>query len=53
MKFIKFKIMNDSKGAKGDLFPDAVCLKIIVTLVPRLVKALKRDMSLIGPSFRN
>lgn len=54
---IKFKTMNDSKDAKGELLPDAERLTPIGKFVrstsidelPQLINVLKGDMSFIGP----
>lgn len=56
-KIIKFKTMNDRKGAEGNLLSDAERLTAIGKLVrktsldevPQLINVLKGDMSLIGP----
>lgn len=56
-KIIKFKTMNDKKGADGDLLSDAERLTSIGAFVrktsldeiPQLVNVLIGEMSLIGP----
>ena len=56
-RIVKFKTMNDSKDADGNLLPDAERLTVIGSFVrktsldeiPQLLNVLKGDMSLIGP----
>lgn len=56
-KVIKFKTMNEKKGANGELLPDADRLTTIGIFVrktsldeiPQLINVLKGDMSLVGP----
>jgi undecaprenyl phosphate N,N'-diacetylbacillosamine 1-phosphate transferase len=56
-KVIKFKTMNDSRGADGELLPDSQRLTTVGNFVrktsldelPQLFNVLKGDMSLIGP----
>lgn len=56
-KIIKFKTMNDKKGADGNLLSDAERLTAVGSFVrktsldeiPQLINVLKGDMSLIGP----
>ncbi|SFG62770.1 sugar transferase [Pedobacter insulae] len=56
-KIIKFKTMNDKRGADGELLPDNVRLTAVGAFVrktsldeiPQLLNVLKGDMSLIGP----
>ncbi|MGJ1509314.1 sugar transferase [Sphingobacterium siyangense] len=56
-KIIKFKTMNDRKGADGNLLSDEERLTIVGAFVrktsldeiPQLINVLKGDMSLIGP----
>ncbi len=56
-RVIKFKTMNDRKGASGNLLPDAQRLTKVGKFVrstsldeiPQLLNVIKGDMSLIGP----
>lgn len=56
-KVIKFKTMNDRRGADGNLLPDAERLTKVGAFVrktsfdeiPQLLNVIKGDMSLIGP----
>jgi lipopolysaccharide/colanic/teichoic acid biosynthesis glycosyltransferase len=56
-KIIKFKTMNERKGADGLLLPDAQRLTLIGAFVrktsldeiPQLINVIKGEMSLIGP----
>lgn len=56
-KVIKFKTMNDRRGADGALLPDAQRLTRIGKLIrstsidelPQIINVLKGDMSFIGP----
>jgi lipopolysaccharide/colanic/teichoic acid biosynthesis glycosyltransferase len=56
-KVIKFKTMNDRRGANGELLPDADRLTAIGSFVrktsldeiPQLLNVIKGDMSLVGP----
>lgn len=56
-KIVKFKTMNDKKGAAGNLLSDAERLTVVGKFVrktsldeiPQLLNVLKGDMSLIGP----
>ncbi|WAC01086.1 sugar transferase [Lacinutrix neustonica] len=54
---IKFKTMNDKKGANGELLPDHLRLTKVGSFVrnksldelPQLLNVLKGEMSLVGP----
>ncbi|CAN5373353.1 sugar transferase [soil metagenome] len=56
-KVIKFKTMNDRKGADGNLLPDDIRLTSVGKFVrktsmdelPQLINILKGDMSFVGP----
>ncbi|MBL7683289.1 MAG: sugar transferase [Flavipsychrobacter sp.] len=56
-RIIKFKTMNDAKGADGQLLPDEKRLTVVGKIVrktsideiPQLLNVLIGDMSLIGP----
>lgn len=56
-KIIKFKTMNEKKGADGNLLPDiqritkvgSFVRKTSIDELPQLINVLKGDMALIGP----
>lgn len=56
-KIVKFRTMNNNKGADGKLLPDADRLTVVGKFVrktsldeiPQLINVAKGDMSLVGP----